>query len=97
MTEYDSVGVVSCMGASINYIDKQGEGAKCQQYYISLCSKFVNEGGGGVKNPQNFVNVVYGCPLMGKMEHEKRTNPLTKFHGENFLTEKRNVWLFFDV
>ena len=66
---------------------------------ISLFSKFVNEEGGGgrIKDPQNFVNVVYGCPLMGKMEHEKRTNPLTKFHGENFLTEKRNVWLFFDV
>ena len=35
---------------------------KCQQYYISLCSKLVNEGGREVKNPKNSVNVVYGCP-----------------------------------
>ena len=41
-----------------------GEGglAKCQRYYISFCSKLVNEGW-GIKNPQNPVNVVYGCPL----------------------------------
>ena len=37
--------------------------AKCQRYYISLCSKLVNEGG-GAKNPQNIVNVVYECPLI---------------------------------
>ena len=50
-------------GASINYVDKQrGERglSKCQWY---LFSKHVNEGGrGGVKNSQNSVNVVYGCP-----------------------------------
>ena len=41
---------------------------KCQRYYISLFSKFVNEGRRGreVKNPQNPVNVVYGCPLSPK-------------------------------
>ena len=35
-------------GASINYVNKQGERglAECQRYYISLCSKLVNEGGG---------------------------------------------------
>ena len=31
--------------------------------YISLCSKLVNEGG-GVKNPQNPVNLVYEWPLI---------------------------------
>ena len=30
-----------------------------QQYYISLCSKHVKEGEGGIKNPQNPVNVGY--------------------------------------
>ena len=36
---------------------------KCQQYYyVSLCSKLVNEGGWGVKNPQNLVNVVNEYP-----------------------------------
>ena len=56
-------------GSSINYVDNQGGGkgsAKCQRYYMSLFSKLVNEatkGRGGVKNPHNFVNVVYGCPL----------------------------------
>ena len=43
-----------------------GEGGrgspKFQRYYISLCCKFVNQDG-GVKNPQNLVNVVYGYPL----------------------------------
>ena len=54
-----------CKGASINYVDKQGERglAKCQPYYITLCNKIVNEGGMGVKNPQNSVNVIYGCPI----------------------------------
>ena len=41
----------------------QGELTKCQRYYIILCSKLVKERGGGVKNPENSVNVVYGCPL----------------------------------
>ena len=55
-------------GVSINYVDKQGgergEGSpKCQRYYINLFSELVNEGERGVKNSQNFVNVVYGCPL----------------------------------
>ena len=32
----------------INYADKQGGGlVKCQQYYISLCSKLINEERGG--------------------------------------------------
>ena len=32
-------------------VDKKGRGglAKCQRHYISLCSKLVNEGGGGQK------------------------------------------------
>ena len=54
-------------GASINYVDKQGEGRgspKCQHYYISLFSKYVNKGGRGAKNPHNSVNVVYGYPLI---------------------------------
>ena len=35
---------------------------KCQQYYyVSLCSKLVNEGGWG----QNPANVVYEWPLRG--------------------------------
>ena len=42
----------SYKGPSINYVDKQGGPGlglvKCQQYYISLCSKFFN-GGGGAK------------------------------------------------
>ena len=54
-------------GASINYVDKQrgGRGSpKCLRYNISLFSKLVNEMvRGGVKNPQNSVNIVYGCPL----------------------------------
>ena len=37
--------------------------------YIRLFIKLVNEGGGGVKNPQNSVNIVYGCPLV--MTHSK--------------------------
>ena len=43
-------------GTSINYVDKHGERglAKCQRYYISLCSKFVNEGG-GIKNSSNLL------------------------------------------
>ena len=41
-------GSYSDKGASINYIDKKGV-AKCQQYYISLCSKLVNEGRGDQK------------------------------------------------
>ena len=53
------------MGASINYVDKQGGGGlpNCQFYSIILCSKLVNEGG-GVKNPHDPVNVVYGCSLI---------------------------------
>ena len=42
-------GLPFARGASINYVDKQGGGdvsLKCQRYYISLCSKLVNEGGG---------------------------------------------------
>ena len=49
---------------SINYVYKLrgGRGSpKCQRYYISLFSKLVNGGG---QNPQNSVNVVYGCPLI---------------------------------
>ena len=53
-------------GASINYVDKQ-EGGRgfpnvndtTEAYLVNLSTK----GGGGVKNPQNSVNVVYGCPL----------------------------------
>ena len=32
---------------------------KCQGYYTSLFSKFINER--GIKNHQNLTNVVYGC------------------------------------
>ena len=42
----------AAMGASINYVDKQGGGKgspECQWYYISLFSKLVNEGEGGQK------------------------------------------------
>ena len=45
-------------GPFINYVEKGGL-VKCQQYYISLCSKHVKEGEGGIKNPQNPVNVGY--------------------------------------
>ena len=46
-----------------------GEGRliKCQRYYISLCSKLVNEGGGEVKNSQYLVNVVYEYPQLVKL------------------------------
>ena len=56
--------VIIDKGVSINYVDKQGEEgiAYCQRYYISLCSKLVNEGGREVKNPQNLVSVVYEFP-----------------------------------
>ena len=47
-------------GASINYVEKQGGGSSNvnNNIYIILCSKLVNEGGGG----QNSVNIVYECP-----------------------------------
>ena len=50
------------MGASLNYVDKQGGGRgspKCQRYYIRLFNKLVKE---GVKNTQTSVYVVYGYP-----------------------------------
>ena len=53
--------------ASINYVDKPGEGRgsyKCQRYYKSLFSRLVNEGESEVKNVQNSVNVLYGGPQM---------------------------------
>ena len=58
------IWIKGCLYTSLT--TKGGELAKCQRYYMSLFSKLVNEatkGRGGVKNPQNFVNVVYGCPL----------------------------------
>ena len=52
----------------INYENKQGGGggvAKCLWYYIILCCKLVYEGeGGGVKNPQTLVYVVYERSLI---------------------------------
>ena len=53
----------------LDMLTSKGEGVslKCQRYYISLCSKLVNEGK-EVNNPQNSVNIVYGCPLM-KIDH----------------------------
>ena len=55
----------SSKGPFINYVDEQGPGGlvKWQRYNISLCSKFVNEGG-GVKNPRNHVDVVYEWSLI---------------------------------
>ena len=51
------------LGASINYVDKQGEGgghpnvnSTTKDYVVTLSTK-------GVKNSQNVVNVVYECPL----------------------------------
>ena len=46
-------------GASINNVDKQEEGRDCPNFqtYQYICLRR------GVKNPQNFVDVVYGCPL----------------------------------
>ena len=38
---------------------------------MSTISKFVTEGKRGVKNPQNHVDVVYGCPK-GKMAEKLR-------------------------
>ena len=61
-------GRVKSKVASINYVDKQGEGGgspKGQRYYINLFSKIVNEGG-GAKNTLNFINVVYGYPLSNR-------------------------------
>ena len=49
---FQNVHPVLHMGASINYVEKQGRGRgspKCQRYYISLFRKLVN--------------VVYGCLL----------------------------------
>ena len=45
-------------GASINYVDKQGESWVSQ---MSTCQEMSRA---GVKNCQNLVNVVYVCPLM---------------------------------
>ena len=54
-------------GASINYVDKQGGGRghpnvnyTTKAYLVNLSTK---AGGGGVKNSQNSVNVVYECSL----------------------------------
>ena len=47
------------MGASMNYVDKQGEGVSQMS---TILQKLVHEGGRGIKNPQNFVNVVYEFP-----------------------------------
>ena len=51
------------MGASINYVDKKGEGGGCPNVnnttYTSLYSKLVNIEGEGAKNSGN---VVHGCP-----------------------------------
>ena len=47
-------------GASINYVDRKGGGSVSQM--STILHKLVNEGGEGVKKPQNPVNVVYGCP-----------------------------------
>ena len=47
----------SSLGASINYVGKQGEGRgslKCHWYYISLFIKRVNEGGRGGQKSSNF-------------------------------------------
>ena len=42
------------LGPYINYVDQQGE--EFQRYFLT-------KGEGGVKIHQNFVNVVYECPL----------------------------------
>ena len=55
---------ISLEGSFINYVGKLVGLAKCQHYYINICSKLVNEGGGnGDKIPENPVNVVYEWPL----------------------------------
>ena len=52
-------------GASINYVDKKGEGEVAQMSTIlhKLNEQTCQRRGRGAKNPQNFVNVIYGCPL----------------------------------
>ena len=55
------------LGASINYVSRRGGGvlAKCLCYYISLCSKLADGGGGGGQKLAKSCLVVYGCPLTG--------------------------------
>ena len=50
----------------LDMLTSKGEGVslKCQRYYISLCSKLVNEGE-EVNNPQNSVNVICEWPFIG--------------------------------
>ena len=44
-------------------VEGGGGVVKCLCYYISLCSKLANKGGGGVKNLQNPANVICVRPL----------------------------------
>ena len=92
--------ILAPKGASINYLYKQGGrrgSPKCQRCYISLVFiKFVIEGGRGVKNLQNSVNVVYGCPQMGlnRNENEKciQSYQVTTFVGVPFLSHLVLTW-----
>ena len=62
------MSLIMFFGPFTNYIDKEeGWGlAKCQRHYISLCSKFVDEGEEGIRNPQNPDNVVCDTLLFRK-------------------------------
>ena len=52
------------MSPFINYVDKQeGGGSQMSTMLHNLCSKLAYEERGGVKKPQNSVNVVYEWPL----------------------------------
>ena len=55
------------MWASINYVDKQGGVAQRSKVnetaYAYLVNLSAKDGGVCVKNPQNSINVIYGCPL----------------------------------
>jgi hypothetical protein len=53
--------------SSINEVTEQGKGAGerfCDESTRALVIKSVTTGGGGIKNVQNLLDVIYGRPLL---------------------------------
>ena len=78
------------IGAFINYVEKQGIGGQTNvnntTYYhvVKLSIK-----GEGIENPQNPVNVVYGCPL-GSVNRKLKVTilPLLSIKGDKTVTNR---------
>ena len=77
-------------GSSINYTDKQWGGVTQMSTILLYLNKKLSANGGGVKNSQSPVNVVYERPYMrntnsGKKQIHTLHTTLRKIYQETFL------------